>query len=204
MSQKKRDFDFEEHPPKNYIHPITLLQEEVGLWSKVNFGFQISKTEPNLTLNSLVPLLGIVEELGEYERARDVEARKDALADAVIFLCDYTSREGILLDHLVRMEYTDYINLRGKNGALVCVGEMCHLTLKHHQGIRGMDDEEKYRLELHKVVFRLLGYLDYECWFQFNSDLLDITIPIWKNVVSKRNWKKNKRTGRKDERSKGE
>lgn len=73
------------------------LQDEVGEWSHDNFGDQPSHR----------PLLGIGEEVGELNHAhlkreqgirgkQDYrEAQIDAVADIVIYLCDYCRLEGI-------------------------------------------------------------------------------------------------------------
>lgn len=75
------------------------LQDEVGEWSRENFGDQPSYR----------PLLGAVEEVGELAhahlkreqgiRTNEDHRRKqlDAIGDIVIYLADYCSREGICL-----------------------------------------------------------------------------------------------------------
>jgi NTP pyrophosphatase (non-canonical NTP hydrolase) len=85
------------------------IQVEIGIWSRVNFGDQTSKVTGQ-SLGPLAPLLGVVEELGElchavlkhhqgirkfsddmvYSRERD-----DAIADVLIYLCDFACREGV-------------------------------------------------------------------------------------------------------------
>lgn len=75
------------------------IREEVGQWSKENFGEQ----------PSVNPLRGINEEMGELvhstlkrdqgiregEEGVGDEAEKDAIGDMFIYLCDYSYREGI-------------------------------------------------------------------------------------------------------------
>lgn len=43
------------------------------------------------------PLLGIIEELGELQEATEREDIADALADAVIYMANYASLNGLLL-----------------------------------------------------------------------------------------------------------
>jgi NTP pyrophosphatase (non-canonical NTP hydrolase) len=85
------------------------IQDEVAGWSLVNFGDQISKATGQV-MGSLNPLHGMMEEMGELVRChlkRDqgirgfdnpekfATKRNDALADILIFMCDYASREGV-------------------------------------------------------------------------------------------------------------
>lgn len=79
------------------------LQNEQRPWVKHNFGDR----------PSWMPLLGIVEELGELAHAHLKQAQgirrqenheelaKDAVADIVIFLADYCSARGFDLEQLV-------------------------------------------------------------------------------------------------------
>lgn len=47
------------------------LQNKIGKWAEANFENNTSKSHPDLVLNSLAPLLGLFEELGELEEAKD-------------------------------------------------------------------------------------------------------------------------------------
>lgn len=80
------------------------LQEEVGKWSRNNFGDQPSTN----------PLLGIVEEVGELSHAHlkgiqsirhtaeEIQVMKvDAVGDILIYLADYCSRDGIHMQKAV-------------------------------------------------------------------------------------------------------
>jgi len=80
------------------------LQDEQRPWVAYNFGDR----------PSWMPLLGVVEELGELahaylKRAQGIrtsenhtENAKDAVADIVIFLADYCSAEGFDLEAIVQ------------------------------------------------------------------------------------------------------
>lgn len=94
------------------IHPFTTLCEQVGEWSRRNFGDQESKwLEPTplslypdntpacclQRLNHIAPLLGIIEEIGELATAchlssHDYAAARDAVGDIMIYLADYLVR----------------------------------------------------------------------------------------------------------------
>jgi len=88
---------------------LPVIQDAVAAWSQKNFGDQVSKVT-GVSLHSLAPLLGIVEEVGELThavlkrhqgiRGMDVpevyeKARDDALADILVYLCDFAAREGV-------------------------------------------------------------------------------------------------------------
>lgn len=90
------------------------LQLEIAMWADANFGQNFSKDQQAVhhtrPLGSIPPFFGMVEELGElarvfgrcaqgrsehgsYEAVK--EAKEDALADLLIFMCDLASRENI-------------------------------------------------------------------------------------------------------------
>lgn len=88
-------------------HTVTDLQNQVHEWSKANFGDQPAYR----------PLLGISEEVGELCHAHlkteqnirmeeDHEAaRKDAIGDIVVYLCDYCSRSNLSFEECIRMAW---------------------------------------------------------------------------------------------------
>lgn len=87
------------------------IQNEVGEWAAAQFGANVSKWTGQ-TLGSLLPLLGMLEEVGElchvtgyrhsgrgFTTEEEYQAAiKDGLADLFVFACDYAEREGIKLD----------------------------------------------------------------------------------------------------------
>lgn len=94
---------------------LKTIQTEIGEWAKIQFGDNISKDKSHPTcgmpLGSLAPLLGMGEEYGEllhpilYRlQGRGCEGEegrvmiKDALADLMVFMCDFASRESIDLE----------------------------------------------------------------------------------------------------------
>lgn len=94
---------------------LDILQSEIGKWAMLNFGQNLSKdpTSPayGSPLGSLCPLMGMVGEIGELVqevlkahqgrlKMREIErqvAKADALADLLVFMCDYADREEINL-----------------------------------------------------------------------------------------------------------
>jgi NTP pyrophosphatase (non-canonical NTP hydrolase) len=95
------------------------IQREIGTWARINFGDNVSKDPNSITyghpLDALCPLLGMVGELGELaqndlrplqgrpklDAVGQKEARADALADILVFMCDYATREGINLQFVL-------------------------------------------------------------------------------------------------------
>jgi len=170
------------------------IQVEVGCWSMANFGVQISKPRPDMKLDSIAPLLGIVEEVGEYEDAAckgDEAEMLDAIGDILIYLCDFIGREPGC-----SMFFVDQNNKLYKNITLTsAAGHLCHWVLKYHQGIRGMDIQEKYYAQRDNAIHNMMIAIDDICTNVLNTTMLDVLNETWESV-QKRNWKKNPVTGR--------
>lgn len=172
------------------------IQLEVAQWSKSQFGQQQSQVDPDLFLRSLAPLLGLAEECGEYFASQNEEETKDALADIGIFLCDYAGREGFILQEPERVLWLadgwdeDVTRLDAVVGIVVSVGRLCHVTLKRHQGIRGMDQPEMYREVRNLMVNRLMFYCIQAAREEFEVQWLDLVTTTWDKIVSKRDWSK--------------
>jgi len=176
------------------------LRKEVGQWSRDNFGSQESKARPGLHLESLAPLMGIVEELGELEEAWqnyvEFDDAKDAIGDILIYLCDYMYRE---IDcYFPPLRYIDNsdVNYSSLSQIHICLGKLFHCTLKYHQGIRGIDNFDSYAIERDRCILELLRYLHKFTVDQFAGETLTKIInDTWENVVSKRDWKKDSVNG---------
>jgi hypothetical protein len=146
------------------------LQFEVGEWSRRNF--------PNNTRTH--PLLGIIEEIGELDAAVGAEDINDAIADAVIYLADYCSRNSLT----VPSSYEGNLEIHQ------ILGDLCHYHLKGEQGIRH-SPEEILTLKENSVA-RLLEWLRLQCEFDESFDR--IVLQTWAKV-SQRDWRKNKVDG---------
>lgn len=176
---------------------LDAIREEVSPWNRQNFGDNVSKVDPTMVLNSLCPLLGVFEEIGESAQAIEPAEFQDAYADIMIFLCDYVSREGetfadILGSVTEKQVIYDYM-LRECNGALqrVQIGQGClaHATLKRHQGIRGYDKIEQYKKKRNEGILILLLGLQ-ELAKGHGTTIETLTDKVWQSVKL-RNWKKN-------------
>jgi NTP pyrophosphatase (non-canonical NTP hydrolase) len=175
---------------------IRNLQEQIGRWAEANFDENRSKVYPHLVLDSLAPLMGITEELGELLEAfytSDCDTTDDPITDALgdigVYLCDYARREGILLALLLPADHTIPATPMQLPELGVVIGRLFHCVLKRHQGIRGFEDDSKfYSLRDAVVKDILLGlYLASQPFGSFEEILTD----TWQKVVSKRDWKKH-------------
>ncbi len=88
---------------------LRVIQREIKEWSLRNFGKQISKAT-GAELGSISPLLGIGEENGELchvvlkrhqgirgydDDVKYMAERDDAIADILVYLCDFANREDV-------------------------------------------------------------------------------------------------------------
>ncbi len=172
------------------LKTLSRIQAEVGVWSITNFGDQQSKVVDYGPLRSLAPFLGIMEEIGEYEKASiegDEEEMLDAIGDILIYACDFACREQADL-FLCDSEplITETLSIIG--------GALCHCVLKHHQGIRGFDNVHKYTVHRDAALISLMKVLSDICRNILNVSLIDVLNDTWEKV-SKRNWKKEPEGG---------
>lgn len=198
------------------------LVREVGEWSENNFGWQETKhlTIPWQTdgcsytttlahpvnLNSICPLMGIVEEIGElYEGGTEPEI-KDSIGDAVIFSCDFCFRERTIL-HIGHNNLAEEIrvDIEPDRALVIYVARLLRTVLKRHQGIRGMDNDESYRKARDLNMYHFIHQLSRFVKQTFpKTSLLQIANETWNDIVKKRDWKKNKETGEVSENDKPE
>jgi len=171
---------------------LATIQREVGQWSFTNFGLQKSVVVRDMNLRAIAPLLGITEEIGELCESGDIDSFNDAVADATIYLCDFTHRMDIILsdEYLVPSIFIEKIFTVKLLYLFSTVGRLNHLVLKHHQGIRKVDD---VKLKLLVSSIDLLQHLQ----IMSQGDFLTILQETWDNV-KKRNWKSNLEDGEVD------
>jgi len=173
---------------------LNILQDEVSLWSRHNFGDQP-------TVN---PLLGAVEELGEldehytrWKNARDTgdllgdkdthhANTEDAVGDMMIYLADYCGRAGLNMAQCEIIGARSHVTADPVINSAIEVGKLAHAHLKCAQGIRTTEDHEMAR---RTQVGRLIVWLRL---FGRNSDMdFDgVVINTWEEV-RKRDWKKD-------------
>ncbi len=163
------------------------FQCEVYEWSVDNFGDQ----------SYINPLLGIIEEIGEYWETYengDVEDRKDAIADCLVFMADFTARKEIKMSLVIQCadEWNSQSFASASVQSIILVGRLCHYVLKDNQGIRSDGVTQDH-------LITCLGDVVHYCKSRSSLVLYDelleqIVLPVW-NKVKKRDWKKNTQDG---------
>jgi len=159
---------------------LARVQAEHKPWQKRNFPDQ----------QAWQPLLGIVEELGELDdaiSADDFKGVLDSIADVMIYIVNYSNLRGWNVQHMwdLRASIDD-------QDPLGMIGKLCHHHLKWSQGIRG--PAAKHESESQRVLRGVLAYLEHV--LQGAQDEADsatvpsITLDVWVNEVSKRDWRK--------------
>lgn len=212
---------------------FTSLQMAVGRWSKENFGdnespyfvlkidsfpegWKVGDEMPRtlVAMESLCPLLGIVEEIGELAMASSKAEVEDAIGDIFIYVCDYTYRAGFEMPigqslntmrsyrgtdpdtgRRLYRPLSDVMNIDGDAliGLIGWAGQLCHATLKRHEGIRGFEDHNKYQDHCILSTAMLLGFLERYAT-EHGLDLTQTVFKVW-DRVSQRDWKKAPDTG---------
>lgn len=197
------------------------LQKEVGTWSEKNFGHQASPhfrilvdkefegdpPKAMVALDSLAPLLGLVEEYGELLVAMNTKIQskhdiEDAIGDIIIYSCDFCHRFGIVMPfgrHAIKMPDDIKLHEDPLVGIGISLGRMYHATLKRHQGIRGFDNDANYAYEIILALQMILVHLDHLAGEVLNDNILIIANRTWNNIVSKRDWKTSPVSGQSNE-----
>lgn len=152
------------------------IQDEQRDWSLRNFGEQ----------SPSIPLLGMIEELGELSTADPADAI-DAIGDTIIYLSDYCTRRGLSLYDVVQQAVTvKWPSYRSLIGHL---GTLCHAYVKIEQGIRSNEKLQEQEVQaLSDIVGWLKGLVDDDLSF-----LLAVE-GTWSQVKN-RDWKQNPETG---------
>lgn len=162
---------------------------EVGEWSDYNFGDQKG-------IGAFAPFTGIVEELGELDVAVDIEDITDAYADIAVYFADFCYRNQLELDLAWTLEEEQHLYGSITQPLTVALGELAHVVLKTHQGIRHYEDPEFAREQLTKAAtvfwYSLVEEFEEEIKL-FNYSFHETVWETW-NRVKKRDWKTDPRT----------
>jgi hypothetical protein len=135
-----------------------------------------------------MPLLGVVEELGEYEDATNTPDVLDALGDTVIFMSDLCQAHEFDLEAIAKD--ASYIEVPAKS-LLYIVGRIAKARLKLEQGIRGSKAEHLTSMRQNLVLlYRQLQKM--AAWN--HQDLEQIAWETWQKVRL-RDWTKNPLNG---------
>jgi NTP pyrophosphatase (non-canonical NTP hydrolase) len=153
---------------------LEIAQKEVGEWALRNFGEQ----------SSYRPVLGMMEELGEFCEARDrfdVKNMRDAIGDIGIYMLHYCAIRGWSMSEL----WDDRV---GPTGPIMStVKALCHSQLKGEQNIRGGAARHDFLLK--KELSNLLWRMD-QAAIDVGTDCLVLIYNVWEKV-KQRDWQKN-------------
>lgn len=157
---------------------LRAVQIEHRIWADHNFG---SDTDLQNVWLPFAAFAGIVEELGEYERAETRQEQLDAIADATIFLIDMCGRKRLQLADILD---NDQPFDKHDSMAVVC-GRIAHSMLKSAQGIRGNTDHSS---ELNAGIKSLVWWLEFEAEMLGENLFEDLLPNVW-STVKRRDWK---------------
>lgn len=152
---------------------LAKLQEEQKAWQSHNFPGRAP----------WMPLLGIVEEacdeLSEARAHGDEDQVRDAVADVVIFMADFCTGIGLILD----VVYDGASQASAEHAPLksldVYVGKLAHSYLKMSQGIRGTPQE--HLADIGKALNGILR----QCMLIagiYNFNMLAVIESVWSEV----------------------
>lgn len=179
------------------IEKIRKMQEDHKLWAFQNFG-------PDMKSNLIDPVIGVIEEVGEFAHAflkkkqkiRGTAAEhdanmKDALCDIGIFLMHFSSKCSI--------QYADVL-LRAENHYESDAGmevDIVRLTcaVKHLQVACLMASEEIVYPDVIRDQIVTFMRQVYGISNIIGFKLTDGILETWDKIVSKRNWKANQQLG---------
>lgn len=129
VERSLRVFAGDEQPKSRW----TILQEELIAWQGRKFGYQPFERV----------VLGVGEELGELAEAKeDSDEARDAVGDISIYALQLCS--SMRLDAGVLIE--TFPNELMPDDTEKIFGRICHVSLKHLQGIRGFGGPEGHKL----------------------------------------------------------
>jgi len=159
---------------------FTTLSEQVGEWSRYNFGTQSSHR----------PAMGMVEELNELKmglnqlNSHDV---LDAVGDVTIYMADYFSIRGWDLGEAWRdrciAPFVDPVSMVAQLSRF-----LSHYHLKGEQGIRG--GSERHAISMRTTCAQTLWFLLSMSNF-LGVDYIELVAKVW-GTVQRRDWRTNK------------
>ncbi len=193
------------------------IRTQIGAWSRQNFGGQETPylkvyatgsiragekrnkedkpgkptTRQVVALEGLAPLMGIMEEVGEFFGAKTPADARDALGDIAVYLCDYMTREGITWPTMADLFVLSHgvPNIRARDGMVSALGDLYHTALKRHQRIRGMENPDDFSVKRWDALLLFVYFLDTTTREVTGTDTLTVLNETWNNIVSKRDWK---------------
>lgn len=193
------------------------LVRQVGSWSVKNFGRQETPyltvshvgtiradvarnqlDEPGcdvtvptvVALGSLAPLMGMVEELGEFFDAHTDQDKADAIGDIAVYLCDYCYREGIPFPDVTLEGLLERVGeIEAARCLAIAIGRLVRYHLKRHQRIKGLHNRQVFIGVRARVLVKIVSFLECLSKRVTGDSLLVSLNATWNGVVQKRNWR---------------
>lgn len=163
------------------IEKLDAMQAEAKEWTKRNF--------PNQP--SYHPLLGMVEELGEFCEAKNESDVQDALADFMIFTTNFCTHCSLSISALWQQRFTSLPStdsapfpaaaMPALQMLHIAVGRIAHHRLKYEQKIRG--DRAEHLCRMSDALCLALASVD-----ALLPDVVGVTFRVWREHVQPRNW----------------
>ena len=162
---------------------LSEIQAELKVWTIYNFGKQ----------ESIIPIMGMIEELGELTHAHLKELqgirksdfladKKDAIADIIIYLLNYFNcGNKIIIDIFYSERY--------------CYESTNSIILKLSERISTLGREYDLGLKINIIISEDIIQLLFDYSNKHNFDLLTIINETWEQVKL-RDWKKYPKDGR--------
>ncbi len=162
------------------------LQNEVGEWSRENFGEQ-----PDVN-----PFMGVAEEFGELVESVDLNSEPideeiDSMGDILVYLADFCSIRGI--DYQKAYDRSkEYNSIKEDHFEqfIIHYGKLTRSVLKQRQGIRLDEDRVGEEAEL-EALSNIILVLD--SFAEKRGYTIEMCINrAWDNEVSDREWDADK------------
>lgn len=160
--------------------PFSIIQDELHKWTMYNFGQQ----------DSSIPIMGMIKEHGELTHATlkqmqgirktdYLAAKKDAVADLVIYLLNYFNTKQISIKRVGVLEH-DFPKSYGEYKCIIYINTHISKIASFNETKAGV-----YQIQI-GTVQRLLTIINHYCKLN-NFKLIDTVNEVWEQV-SKRDW----------------
>lgn len=167
------------------------IQTEMVSWQEHNFPGR----------PGWIPLMGMVEEIGELVEASLVHDEKevlDAIGDVCIYLADYCNERQFNMSELWIELHKTITSYHWKSswqvGLQIEIGKLAHAHIKEFQQIRM---HENHPEQAKKAITAILFYLDRVAQL-YQTVVETVALDTWQKV-RQRDWQKNRNTAHKQQ-----
>ncbi len=156
--------------------PVNDMQIRLMRWQRDRFGLQTDR-------HDLLMTLGVIEELGEAFTAPNGEEALDGLGDVIVYAGQLAMANRLALSPIVRFaEALDPLDATHQE----ITGRLAHVVLKASQRIRGMDDEDRYRTNIVRMLalsIALAADTAYSLHFDHKIDIAKVYTTVGAEVL---------------------